>query len=52
MGVEDLTAQEDQIARLARDGLSNPEIGTRFYISSCNQLSLALAGEAVAALYA
>jgi DNA-binding CsgD family transcriptional regulator len=22
-----LTAQEDQIARLARDGLSNPDIG-------------------------
>jgi DNA-binding CsgD family transcriptional regulator len=29
-----LTAQETQTARLARDGLSNPEIGTRLYISA------------------
>jgi DNA-binding CsgD family transcriptional regulator len=29
-----LTAQEAQVARLARDGLSNPEIGTRLFISS------------------
>jgi DNA-binding NarL/FixJ family response regulator len=28
-----LTAQEAQIAQLARDGLSNLEIGTRLYIS-------------------
>jgi DNA-binding NarL/FixJ family response regulator len=30
----ELTAQEAQIARMARDGLSNPEIGVRMFISS------------------
>ena len=29
-----LTAQEAQVAQLARDGLSNPEIGARLFISS------------------
>ena len=30
---DDLIAQERQIAQLARDGLSNPEIGARLFLS-------------------
>jgi DNA-binding CsgD family transcriptional regulator len=30
----ELTAQERQVAQLARDGLSNPEIGSRLFISA------------------
>jgi DNA-binding NarL/FixJ family response regulator len=31
---DEVTAQEEQIARLARDGRSNPEIGTRLLLSA------------------
>jgi DNA-binding CsgD family transcriptional regulator len=34
MSLTELTAQEAQVAKLAREGLSNPEIGARLYISS------------------
>ena len=31
---DNLTVQERQVAQLARDGLSNPDIGARLFISS------------------
>jgi DNA-binding NarL/FixJ family response regulator len=34
MSKAELTFQEAQVAKLAREGLSNPEIGARLYISA------------------
>jgi DNA-binding CsgD family transcriptional regulator len=32
--IDDLTAQERQIASMAREGLSNPEIGAQLFLSA------------------
>lgn len=39
VNVPELTTQEAQVAQMARDGLTNPEIGTRLFISADRPVS-------------